>query len=160
MDPQIGSENLQKWLNLPESRDFHGFPIENFPVTKIFHQSEEIIGAMMEHPPVAGAAGSTLPQGREPSDVQAPREPRFQGMSIPGYNMKLAADGKTSWGRYGKMNHLCFAMWPCGHVFIELVQLPTHTFPHVFMLNMVEMADVATEETSSEIRRACTANVG
>lgn len=82
------------------SMDFHGFPI-NFPVTKIFHQSEEIIGAMMEHPPVAGAAGSTLPQGREPSDVQAPREPRFQGMSIPGYNMKLAAEGKTSWGRYG-----------------------------------------------------------
>eukprot|EP00435_Cladocopium_sp_Y103_P074394 s24_g48.t1 len=52
----------------------------------------EIIGAMMEHPPVAGgAAGSTLPQGREPSDVQPPRDPRFQGMSIPGYNMKLVA---------------------------------------------------------------------
>ena len=114
----VQRENLQKWLNLgPESRDFHGFPI-NFPSifpSPSIHQSEEIIGAMMEHPPVAGAAGSTLPQGREPSDVQAPREPRFQGMSIPGYNMKLAADGKTSWGRYGKMNHLCFAMWPCFH---------------------------------------------
>ncbi len=45
---------------------------------------------MMEHPPVSGGtAGSTLPQGREPSDVQPPRDPRFQGMSIPGYNMKL-----------------------------------------------------------------------
>ena len=52
--------------------------------------TEEIIGTMMEHPPVSGGtAGSTLPQGREPSDVQPPRDPRFQGMSIPGYNMKL-----------------------------------------------------------------------
>ncbi|CAJ1402624.1 unnamed protein product [Effrenium voratum] len=48
----------------------------------------EVFAAAMEHPPVVGAAGTTLPQGREPSDVTAPRAPRFQGMSIPGYNMK------------------------------------------------------------------------
>ncbi|CAK9072509.1 Uncharacterized protein SCF082_LOCUS35655 [Durusdinium trenchii] len=47
----------------------------------------EVFAAMMEHPPVL-AGGNTLPQGREPSDVQAHRWPRFQGMSIPGYNMK------------------------------------------------------------------------
>ena len=41
------------------------------------------------HPPVVGLGGTTLPQGREPSDVQPPRDPRFQSMSIPGYNMNL-----------------------------------------------------------------------
>ncbi|OLQ11172.1 hypothetical protein AK812_SmicGene5021 [Symbiodinium microadriaticum] len=48
----------------------------------------DIFAAMMEHPPVVGLGGTTLPQGREPSDVQPPRDPRFQSMSIPGYNMK------------------------------------------------------------------------
>ncbi|CAE7857964.1 unnamed protein product [Symbiodinium microadriaticum] len=47
----------------------------------------DIFAAMMEHPPVVGLGGTTLPQGREPSDVQPPRDPRFQSMSIPGYNM-------------------------------------------------------------------------
>ena len=46
----------------------------------------DIFGAMMEHPP-AVSGGSTLPAGREPADV-APQAPRFQQMSLPGYNMK------------------------------------------------------------------------
>ena len=78
---------------------------------------------------MAGAAGSTLPQGREPSDVQPPREPRFQGMSIPGYNMKLAAAKPRGDGKY-----LCFALF--GHVFTGSTATPS--FPSVFMhLNTV-----------------------
>eukprot|EP00931_Biecheleriopsis_adriatica_P048244 TRINITY_DN27879_c0_g1_i1.p1 TRINITY_DN27879_c0_g1~~TRINITY_DN27879_c0_g1_i1.p1 ORF type:complete len:1796 (-),score=448.97 TRINITY_DN27879_c0_g1_i1:65-5374(-) len=49
----------------------------------------EVLASTLEHPPVKGGLeGTTLPHGREPPDLQPVREPRFQGMSIPGISMK------------------------------------------------------------------------